>query len=72
MTQEADASPDGPPPRRRAWTTWRAITPVAVLLSGGLFAVSAHNSGGTDLRPGRYTDLPSLVRTERRQHDALQ
>jgi uncharacterized protein YlxW (UPF0749 family) len=64
--------PGGPEPRRRSWTAWRAITPVVVLLSGGLFAVSAHNSGGEDLRPGRYTDLPSLVRTERRQYDALQ
>ena len=45
--------------------------PVAVLLCGGLFAVSALNSGGTDLRPGRYTDLPALVRTESRQYDAL-
>jgi len=45
--------------------------PVAMLLCGGLFAVSALNSGGTDLRPGRYTDLPALVRTESRQYDAL-
>jgi uncharacterized protein YlxW (UPF0749 family) len=47
------------------------VTPVAVLLSGALFAVSAHNSGGTDLRPGRYTDLAALVRTESRQYEAL-
>jgi uncharacterized protein YlxW (UPF0749 family) len=47
------------------------VTPVAVLLSGALFAVSALNSGGTDLRPGRYTDLASLVRTESREYDAL-
>jgi uncharacterized protein YlxW (UPF0749 family) len=33
--------------------------------------VSALNSGGTDLRPGRYTDLAALVRTESRQYDAL-
>ena len=31
---------------------------------GALFVVSAHNSQGTDLRPGRYTDLASLVRTQ--------
>jgi uncharacterized protein YlxW (UPF0749 family) len=42
-----------------------------VLLCGGLFIVSAHNSGGTDLRPGRYTDLASLVKDESDQYDAL-
>jgi len=46
-------------------------TPVAVLFCGALFAISAHNSGGTDLRPGRYTDLAALVRTESRQYDGL-
>ncbi len=35
-----------------------------VLLSGSLFVVSAQNSQGTDLRPGRYTDLASLVSSE--------
>jgi uncharacterized protein YlxW (UPF0749 family) len=55
----------------RRWTWWRVVTPLAVLVSGGLFAVSALNSGGTDLRPGRYTDLAALVRTESRQYDAL-
>ena len=72
MTEGADSSPDESPvtPRRR-WTAWRLVMPVAVLLCGGLFAVSALNSGGTDLRPGRYTDLPALVRTESRQYDAL-
>ena len=80
MSQEAHASPGGtsdgiaPEQRRprRPWTAWRVVTPVAVLLSGGLFAVSGLNSGGTDLRPGRYTDLASLVRTESRQYAALQ
>ena len=51
----------GPTPRRGIW---RVATPVIVLLSGGLFAVSAANSEGTDLRPGRYTDLASLVEAE--------
>jgi uncharacterized protein YlxW (UPF0749 family) len=76
MTEDADSRPapgsDDLSLRGRGWSAWRVVTPVAVLLCGGLFAVSAHNSGGTDLRPGRYTDLTSLVRTERRQHDALQ
>ena len=40
---------------------WRIGTPVAVLLSGALFVVSAQSSQGTDLRPGRYDDLASLV-----------
>ena len=77
MTEGADASPDPgrdlatPVPARRGWTAWRVVTPVAVLASGALFAVSALNSGGTDLRPGRYTDLAALVRTESRQYDAL-
>jgi len=72
MTEGADSSPEeSPEPARRRWTTWRLVMPVAVLLCGGLFAVSALNSGGTDLRPGRYTDLPALVRTESRQYDAL-
>lgn len=37
---------------------------MVVLLSGALFAVSAANSEGTDLRPGRYTDLAHLVEAE--------
>ena len=42
-----------------------------VLLSGALFAISAEHSGGTDLRAGRYTDLASVVRAERRAADKL-
>jgi uncharacterized protein YlxW (UPF0749 family) len=42
-----------------------------VLLCGALFVVSAQNSHGTDLRPGRYTDLASLVGNESRNYDAL-
>jgi hypothetical protein len=53
------------------WNWWRIGTPVAVLLSGALFAVSADNSQGTDLRPGRYTDLSSLVSSEAREYAAL-
>ena len=52
-------------------TVWRMATPVVGLLSGTLFVVSAHNSGGTDLRPGRYTDLASFVRVDAAQYDAL-
>ena len=44
---------------------------MVVLLCGGLFVVSAANSGGTDLRPGRYTDLAALVKDEADQYAAL-
>lgn len=59
------------PQSRRAHGLWRVGTPAVVLLCGGLFVVSAHNSDGTDLRPGRYTDLASLVQEESDQYDAL-
>jgi uncharacterized protein YlxW (UPF0749 family) len=45
---------------------WAVVTPVVFLLTGGLFAVSATNSEGTDLRPGRTTDLAGLVQVENR------
>jgi uncharacterized protein YlxW (UPF0749 family) len=35
-----------------------------VLVSGGLFVVSAQSSEGTDLRPGRYDDLAALTDSE--------
>jgi uncharacterized protein YlxW (UPF0749 family) len=46
-------------------------TPVVGLLSGSLFVVSAHSSEGTDLRPGRYTDLASFVQVDAAQYAAL-
>ncbi len=46
---------------------WRAVTLGAFGLCGVLFVVSAVNSHGNDLRPGRYTDLASLVSTESAQ-----
>src|SRR4051812_1596628 len=58
-------------PPNRARDAWRIGTPVVVLLCGGLFVVSAANSDGTDLRPGRYTDLASLVKDESDQYDGL-
>ncbi|MBC2932166.1 DUF881 domain-containing protein [Nocardioides sp. zg-1228] len=54
--------PQSSPGRRRAW---RVATPVVVLLSGALFAVSAEQADGFDLRGGRLTDLASVVRAER-------
>ena len=54
--------------RRRVW---RVGTPLVVLLSGALFAVSAEQSDGTDLRTGRFTDLASVVQAEREETNAL-
>ena len=56
-------TPAPAPPRRRV-SPWRIGTPVVILLSGALFVVSGENSEGTDLRPGRYSDLASLVDRE--------
>lgn len=55
---------------RRA--AWRVGTPVVVLACGALLAVSAANSHGTDLRPGRYTDLATLVQNETNSYKALE
>lgn len=60
-----EGSADKVPHRHsRRSLAWRIGTPTVVLLSGALFAVSAADSGGTDLRPGRYTDLASLAEAE--------
>ncbi len=57
--------------RTQASPRWRVATPVIVVASGLLFAVSASNAEGTDLRPGRYRSLASVVETESREYDAL-
>ncbi len=59
------------PQARRSDGAWRIGTPVVILLCGALFIVSAANSDGTDLRPGRYTDLASLVKDEADQYAGL-
>jgi uncharacterized protein YlxW (UPF0749 family) len=66
------ATADEASPRRRRWSLWRAGTPVVVLLCGSLFVVSAVNSHGTDLRPGRYSDLASLAGSERASYQRLE
>jgi uncharacterized protein YlxW (UPF0749 family) len=58
-------------PRRRV-SPWRVGTPLVVLVCGGLFVVSAANSEGTDLRPGRYTDLAALTNTEAQRYHRLE
>jgi uncharacterized protein YlxW (UPF0749 family) len=50
---------------------WRIGTPLVALLSGTLFVASAQSSDGTDLRPGRYDDLASLVDAEAERYDRL-
>ena len=62
----------GHPTPDRPRSLWRIGTPAVVLMCGALFVVSAANSDGTDLRPGRYTDLASLVKDEADQYAELQ
>jgi uncharacterized protein YlxW (UPF0749 family) len=75
MAADSDSRPThgaaGTHQRRRSALAWRIGTPVMVLLSGALFAISAEHSGGTDLRGGRYTDLASVVRAEREDTNEL-
>jgi len=76
MTGEHAGGPSQPPAEPRAEakhrrSAWRIGTPLVVLLSGVLFAVSYENSEGTDLRPGRYADLASLARAERAEYEEL-
>ena len=76
MTPGTHASPEEQPVRRTflrgRWTGWRAGTPLVVLLCGGLFVVSAVNSDGTDLRPGRYSDLATVAGSERDSYQKLE
>ncbi len=51
---------------------WRLGTGIALLLCGALLVVSFVNSDGTDLRPGRYTDLATLVSTDADRYERLQ
>ncbi len=63
----ADRGPDelsAEPPQQAERHRWRPAALLAFGLCGILFVLSAVNSDGNDLRPGRYTDLASLVSTE--------
>lgn len=40
---------------------WRVLAPAVFLSAGALFVTSAVSSDGTELRPGRYGDLSSVV-----------
>ena len=50
---------------------WRVGTPLIALACGALFVASAERSQGTDLRPGRYTDLSAVVDNEAERVEAL-
>lgn len=71
-----DTPAGSPRPGRRRWRTllsgWGVGTPLVFLVCGSLFVISAVNSEGTDLRPGRYTDLASLVEAEADEYAALE
>jgi uncharacterized protein YlxW (UPF0749 family) len=66
---EAPADAESRRPRRSL--VWRVATPLVGVLSGALFVVSAHSSEGTDLRPGRFTDLASMVQYDATRVDGL-
>lgn len=50
---------------------WTVLVPVVLVLAGFGFAVSARNSGGSDLRAPGTTNLADLVRTAEAQVKAL-
>ena len=50
---------------------WRASAPVALMCAGLLFATSATNARGTDLRPSRNTTLAGLVEEQSRRSASL-
>jgi uncharacterized protein YlxW (UPF0749 family) len=51
-----------PEPAARSRWIWRGVVPVICLLAGFGFAVSAHESRGTELRPPATANLSDLVR----------
>ncbi|MCW2496233.1 DUF881 domain-containing protein [Jatrophihabitans sp.] len=54
-------------PARSRRRIWRGLVPVICLLAGFGFAVSAHVSHGTDLRPPGTANLADLVRSAEAQ-----
>jgi uncharacterized protein YlxW (UPF0749 family) len=49
----------------------RLLTGAVCMLAGLMIATSALNARGTDLRPGRNTDLVSLIQSQSRRNAAL-
>ncbi len=73
MSADPDPSPEpGPGTRARRRGPWRIGTPLVGLACGALFVTSFANSEGTDLRPGRYTDLASVVEAENDEYQELE
>jgi uncharacterized protein YlxW (UPF0749 family) len=73
MADHPHKAPGHAPGRgKRRVSPWRIGTPLVILVCGGLFVVSAENSEGTDLRPGRYGDLATLTGTEAQRYHRLQ
>lgn len=60
-----------PSPRTGRSVAWRVGTPVVGILVGALFVISAADSRGTDLRPGRYTDLAGLVEADAADYEEV-
>ncbi|UDY23626.1 DUF881 domain-containing protein [Nocardioides sp. Kera G14] len=58
--------------QRMASRRWRIGTPLVVATSAVLVVVSALNAHGTDLRPGRYTDLAQLTASESQRYQRLE
>ncbi|HET9650248.1 MAG TPA: DUF881 domain-containing protein [Microlunatus sp.] len=56
---------------RRRRPVGRVITGLVCLLAGLMIATSALNARGTDLRPGRNTDLVSLIQSQSRRNGEL-
>jgi uncharacterized protein YlxW (UPF0749 family) len=55
----------------RRFSLWRVGAPLALLCAGLLFATSATNARGTDLRPSRNTTLAGLVEEQSRRSASL-
>jgi uncharacterized protein YlxW (UPF0749 family) len=56
---------------RRRSRAGRLVTAVVCLVAGLMVATSALNARGTDLRPGRNTDLVSLIQSQSRRNAQL-
>jgi uncharacterized protein YlxW (UPF0749 family) len=57
--------------RLKRFSLWRAAAPIALLCAGLLFATSATNARGTDLRPSRNTTLAGLIEEQSRRNASL-
>lgn len=70
-TPQSTPQPTPPPNRPKRPLAWRVGTPVVGVVVGALFVISAADSRGTDLRPGRYTDLAGLVEADAADYEKV-